>query len=138
MKPACRLLGPVLFALLGCAAAGLSAEPRSTTVRILLLGDSTVIGSACRRQAPHADHLEDVLRKLLAAEKDLPPAEILNQGRDGETIRGLLDGRYDREIARLPRVDFVLIRYGLNDRHRLSDFATRFPRDYHELIGRLR
>ncbi len=107
-------------------------------MRILLLGDSTVIGSICRRQAPKADHLEDVIRKLLAAEGDLPPAEVLNQGRDGEYIHGLLSGRYAREIAKLPRVDFVLIRYGLNDRGRRKDFATNFPKDYRDLIGRLK
>src|SRR3954471_23490513 len=89
-------------------------DKKPATVRILLLGDSTVIGSICRREAPKADHLEDVIRKLLAAEADLPPAEVLNRGRDGEFIHGLLQGRYDREIAPLPKIDVVLIRYGLN------------------------
>src|SRR5579883_3215569 len=72
-------------------------------VRILLLGDSTVIGSICRREAPKADHLEDVIRKLLAAEPDLPRTEVINQGRDGEYIQGLLAGRYEKDIAKLPR-----------------------------------
>jgi lysophospholipase L1-like esterase len=107
-------------------------------VRVLLLGDSTVIGSICRREAPKADHLEDVIRKLLGAEPGLPPVEVINQGRDGEFIRGLLDGRYATEIAKLPRVDVVLIRYGLNDRGRRKDFATNFPKDYAELMRRLK
>lgn len=107
-------------------------------VRVLLLGDSTVIGSICRREVPKADHLEDVIRKLLAAESDLPPTEVINQGRDGEHIHGLLNGRYAREIAPLPRVDFVLVRYGLNDQAKRQDFATNFPKDYKELIRRLR
>jgi lysophospholipase L1-like esterase len=116
-----------------------SAQPKAPPkVRVLLLGDSTVIGSICRRQAPKADHLEDVIRKLLAAEKDLPPAEVLNQGRDGEHIHGLLSGRYGKDIAKLPRVDFVLIRYGLNDNRRRDDFAVNFPKDYRELLRRLR
>src|SRR4051794_22932963 len=34
------------------------------TVRILLLGDSTCIGSVCRTVAPQADHLEQVIEKL--------------------------------------------------------------------------
>jgi lysophospholipase L1-like esterase len=106
-------------------------------VRILLLGDSTVIGSICRRQAPKADHLEDIIRKLLVAEGDLPPAEVLNQGRDGEYVHGVLQGRYDKDIAKLPRIDLVLIRYGLNDRGRRKDFATNFPGDLKELIHRL-
>jgi lysophospholipase L1-like esterase len=122
-----------------CLATGSPAgEPKPENVRILLLGDSTVIGSICRREAPKADHLEDVIRKLLAAEGDLPPAEVLNQGRDGEYVHGLLWGRYDKDIAALPRVDFVLVRYGLNDRAKREDFAANFPRDLRELVRRLR
>src|SRR5215210_5236455 len=104
----------VLALVLALAAPAPAQDKAPAKVRILLLGDSTVIGSVCRRHAPKADHLEDVIRKLLAAEKGLPPAEVLNQGRDGEFIRRLLDGRYDRDVKNLPRVDFVLVRYGLN------------------------
>ena len=139
MSPACRIpaarsgRGPLPGPRTPCAGRG----PEAGEVAILLLGDSTVIGSVCRRRAPKADHLEDVLRKLLAAEGDLPPAEVINQGRDGEYIHGLLEGRYARDIARLP-LDFVLIRYGLNDRGRRKDFATNFPKDCRELIRRLK
>src|SRR5437879_10867096 len=115
MQAFCRF--PLALVLTLSLAFPLQAQEKAPPkVRILLLGDSTVIGSVCRRQAPKADHLEDVIRKLLAAEQDLPPAEVLNQGRDGEYIHGLLQGRYERDVAKLPRVDFVLIRYGLNDR----------------------
>lgn len=113
-------------------------DKKPAKVRILLLGDSTVIGSVCRREQPKADHLEDVIRKLLAAEADLPPTEVINQGRDGEFIQGLLMGRYENEIAKLPKVDVVLIRYGLNDVGRRQDFAKNFPQDYRDLIGRLK
>src|SRR5256885_3773038 len=110
----CRIPFCLLFlSLLGPLSEARPGGPVKAKVRILLLGDSTVIGSVCRREAPKADHLEDVIRKLLAAEADLPPTEVLNQGRDGEFVRGLLDGRYAKEIAVLPRVDIVLIRYGL-------------------------
>lgn len=123
---------------LGLASAGRADDQKPTKVRILLLGDSTVIGSVCRREAPKADHLEDVIRKLLAAEADLPPTEILNQGRDGEYIEGLLAGRYEKEIAKLPKVDVVLVRYGLNDVGRRKEFATNFPLDYRALVQRLK
>lgn len=113
-------------------------DQKPTKVRILLLGDSTVIGSVCRREAPKADHLEEVIRKLLAAEADLPPAEVLNQGRDGEFIQGLLAGRYEKEIAKLPKVDVVLIRYGLNDVGRREGFTSNFSSDYRALIQRLK
>ncbi len=108
-------------------------------LRVLLLGDSTTIGSVCRQVEPAGPHLEDVIRLLLAAEPDLPPAEVINQGRDGEFIRGLLSsGRYDKEIAPLGGLDYVLIRYGLNDLAKREDFEVNFPKDYTELIGRLR
>jgi lysophospholipase L1-like esterase len=119
----------------GCGPRG--GEPGK--LRTLLLGDSTTIGSVCRQADPDGPHLEDVIRLLLAAEKDLPPAEVINQGRDGEFIRGLLSsGRYDKEIATLKDVDYVLIRYGLNDVGKREEFEVNFPRDYVELIGRLR
>jgi len=134
-----RLVISVLFLLFPCLSR--AAEPAKETppIRVLLLGDSTVIGSICRIVAPKADHLEQVIEKLLAAEKDLPPVKVINQGRDGEFIHALLhSGRYERDIAPLKDIDFVCIRYGPNDRHRLTDFARDFPRDYRELIERLR
>src|ERR1700732_3899695 len=127
----------VFFQFLGLVSARRADDQKPAKVRILLLGDSTVIGSICRREAPKADHLEDVIRKLLAAEPELPPTAVLNQGRDGEYIQGLLSGRYDKDIAKLPRVDVVLIRYGLNDRGKRQDFASNFPQDLRELIRRL-
>src|SRR4051794_5381301 len=135
-----RYVLPVLAAVfLGAGGACPAADgARPARVRVLLLGDSTVIGSVCRAVEPKADHLEDVLRKRLAAEDGLPPAEVLNQGRDGEYVQGLLAGRYDKEIAKLPDLDFILIRYGINDSVRRPDFARDFPADYRALVKRLR
>src|SRR5690349_17333058 len=77
-------------------------------LQVLLLGDSTTIGSVCRITDPKGPHLEDVIRSLLATEKDLPPTNVINQGRDGEYVHGLLtEGRYDREIAKLPGIDYI-------------------------------
>ena len=123
------------------------ASPASPTARaetdgklqVLLLGDSTTIGSVCRKVQPAGPHLEDVIRLLLAAEKDLPPVNVINQGRDGEFIHGLLSGgRYERDIAKLPGIDYVFIRYGLNDQSKREGFAQNFPKDFHDLIEKLR
>src|SRR4026207_1227461 len=93
-------------------------------VQILLLGDSTTEGSVPRRHVPKGPHLEDVIRELLAAEKDLPPTNVLNLGLSGEYIQRLLDsGRYEKAVSKLPGIDFVLIRYGLNDTARRENFA---------------
>ncbi|HUT92629.1 MAG TPA: SGNH/GDSL hydrolase family protein [Thermoguttaceae bacterium] len=108
-------------------------------IQILLLGDSTTESSIPRKLAPEEAQLEDVIRVLLAAEGDLPPTDVVNLGLSGEFIRRLLDsGRYDKEVAKLPGLDYIFIRYGLNDVAKIEDFDSAFPKDFHELIGRLR
>ena len=108
-------------------------------LRILLLGDSTTEASIPKKLSPEEPQLEDMLRIRLAAEPDLPPTDVLNLGLSGEFIRRLLDsGRYDRDVAKLPDADIIFIRYGLNDRARREDFKTNFPKDFQELIERLR
>jgi lysophospholipase L1-like esterase len=108
-------------------------------IQILLLGDSTTEASIPRRLAPKEPQLEDVIRVLLAAEGDLPPANVINLGLSGEFIHRLLDsGRYDKTAAHLPGLDYIFIRYGLNDVARIKDFDAAFPKDFHELIARLR
>jgi lysophospholipase L1-like esterase len=107
-------------------------------VRVLLLGDSAVIGGVCRRMNPRADQLEDIVRKLLAAEVDLPPVEVVNRGEDGDTLDRLLSSRYQDCVARQPPFDFIFTRYGLNDIYYLKDFKTEYPANYKKLISRLR
>ncbi len=117
---------------------GLARAEHDGKLQILLLGDSTTEESVPRRHNPAGPHFEDVIRLLLAAEKDLPPTNVINQGLSGEYIHGLLAARYDKDVPQLPGLDYVFIRYGLNDRGRREDFAQNFPRDLHELIARLR
>ncbi|TWU17229.1 GDSL-like Lipase/Acylhydrolase [Novipirellula galeiformis] len=108
-------------------------------LQILLLGDSTTEGSVPRRLRPEGPHLEKVLEQLLAAEEDLPECQVINSSQSGETIRRLLDsGRYDRNGAKLPGLDYVFIRYGLNDRARIENFVENFPKHFAELCERLR
>jgi lysophospholipase L1-like esterase len=108
-------------------------------VQILLLGDSTTEGIIPKRHVPKGPHLEDVIRELLAEEKDLPPTNVINLGLSGEYVRGLLDsGRYEKEASKLPGLDYILIRYGLNDNARRENLAENFPKDYHELIGHIK
>jgi lysophospholipase L1-like esterase len=108
-------------------------------IHILLLGDSTTEGSVPRRLKPKGPHLEKVLELLLSAEGDLPPCHVINSSLSGEYIRRLIDsGRYDRKGAELPGLDYIFIRYGLNDRARRKEFSVNFPKDFHELLARLR
>jgi lysophospholipase L1-like esterase len=135
--PVLRMLFVTIFALL-IDGSPLKAEHEGK-VQILLLGDSTTEGSVPRRHVPEGPHLEDVIRLLLAEEKDLPPANVINLGLSGEYIRRLLDsGRYEKEASKLPGIDYVLIRYGLNDNAYRENLEENFPKDYHELIERIK
>jgi lysophospholipase L1-like esterase len=134
-KSCLQRLAALLFLFLTATAFG----EHEGKVQILLLGDSTTIGSVCRRVEPKALHLEDVVRELLATDKELPPTNVINQGRDGEFIDGLLkSGRYEKEVATLPGIDYVVIRYGLNDLGRRENFDENFPGDVQALVERLR
>jgi lysophospholipase L1-like esterase/nicotinamidase-related amidase len=106
--------------------------------QILLLGDSSTEASIPKKMAPKEPQFEDSVRILLAAEKELPPADVINSGVSGETIRRLLDMRYDKAVAKQPALDYIFIRYGLNDHSKRENFETNFPKDFHELLARLR
>jgi lysophospholipase L1-like esterase len=125
----------VVLLLLG----GQASAEHEGKVQILLLGDSTTEGSIPRRHVPKGPHLEDVIRELLAEEKDLPPTDVINLGLSGEYVQRLLDsGRYDKLVPPLPGIDYVLIRYGLNDVARRENFDENFVPDYQKLIAKLR
>jgi lysophospholipase L1-like esterase len=108
-------------------------------VQVVLLGDSTTIGSVPRSVRPEGPHLEDIIRSLLKAQGDLPACEVINLGQDGEYIRRLLDsGRYDKEVAPLKGVDYIFVRYGLNEINKREDYLENYPKDLRELVARLR
>lgn len=107
-------------------------------VQILLLGDSTTEGYVPRQVRPEGPHLDQMLEQLLSVEEDVPPCKVLVSGKGGETIRALIDGgRYQKDVSHLPGLDYIFIRYGINDSAQ-ADFVQQFPQDYQELIGRLR
>jgi len=129
-----------LLSILGVLA--LSLHPvcaeHNGKVQILLLGDSTTEGSIPRLMKPNGPHLEKVMEQLLKAESDLPPCQVINSSQSGEYIRRLLDGgRYAKNGKKLPGIDYIFIRYGINDRARVKDFKTSFPVHFHELIAQL-
>lgn len=108
-------------------------------VQILILGDSTAEGSIPRKLVKEGPHLEDIIRQLLAAEGDLPPCNVINLALSGEYIQRLVDsGRYEKLASKLPGLDYIFIRYGLNDHARREDFVNNFPKDFHALLARLR
>jgi lysophospholipase L1-like esterase/nicotinamidase-related amidase len=127
------------LAIAFCAAFTAVHAEHDGRIQILLLGDSTTEAKIPKMLAPQEPQFEDVIRLLLAAEGDLPPTNVINSGVSGETIRRLLDSkRYDKAAAKLPGLDYIFIRYGLNDNAKRENFVENFPKDYHELIERLR
>lgn len=108
-------------------------------IQVLLLGDSTTEGSIPRALKPKGPHLEKVIEQLLAAEGDLPPCRVINSSQSGEYIQRLFTSkRYERNGEKHPGIDYIFIRYGLNDRARIKNFTENFPKDFHGLIARLR
>lgn len=107
-------------------------------LQIILLGDSTTEAGVPKRMAPSEPQFEDMVRILLAAGVDLPPCDVHNEGVSGEFIRRLLDTRYDKAVKTKPPADYIFIRYGLNDAAKRERFADNFPKDFRELLERLR
>ena len=112
----------------------------TTPIRILLLGDSTVMGSVPHAMAPTADHLEDVIRKRLAADASLPPTVVINKGQDNDTIHRMLANRYDGDVKNLAGgpPDYICIRFGINDYFYLRDWLMEYPPNYRQLISQIR
>lgn len=107
-------------------------------LQIILLGDSTTEASIPKKMAPSEPQFEDMLRIKLATAGDLPPCDVYNEGVSGEFIRRLLDTRYDKAVKTKPQADYIFIRYGINDQAKVKDFPVNFPKDFKELLARLR
>lgn len=121
------------------AVPSLSRAEHDGKVQIVLLGDSTTAGSVPRQHVKEGPHLEGVVKLLLEAEGDLPPCNVINLGQGGDFLRRLLDaGRYEQQLSKLPGVDYVFIRFGLNDKGKRENFTANFMPDFHELLARLR
>ena len=113
-----------------------TAGPKRT--QIILLGDSTTEASIPKKFAPDEPQFEDTLRIKLATEAGLPPCDVYNEGVSGEFLRRLLDTRYDKAVKTKPQADYIFIRYGINDIAKREKFPENFPKDFHELLERLR
>ncbi|QIF00651.1 SGNH/GDSL hydrolase family protein [Roseimicrobium sp. ORNL1] len=132
-------LPPLLVAFVATALVVPLHAEHDGKLQVLLVGDSTTEARIPKQHQPKGPHFEDVIRILMAGEKDMPPCNVINSGVSGEFIRRLLDSkRYERDIQKLPGLDYIFIRYGINDQAKRENFTENFPKDYQELIGLLK
>lgn len=128
-----------LFAVALVLVGSFAGAKEDETVRILLIGDSTTVGSIPRLTDPEGPHLEHMIRHLLASEPDMPPLKVYNLGYGGDTAFRLLDsGRYDREVAPKGDADYIFVRYGINDWSKRKPASENFPNDLRAVLQRLK
>jgi lysophospholipase L1-like esterase/nicotinamidase-related amidase len=107
-------------------------------LQIILLGDSTTEASIPKKLASDEPQIRGHATHSPRRQSDLPPCDVYNEGVSGEYIRRLIDTRYDKAVKTKPQADYIFIRYGLNDQAKVKDFKTQFPKDFKELLARLR
>jgi lysophospholipase L1-like esterase len=104
------------------------------SVHILMIGDCTLATSYLPARLKNERVLEARLRELYPGEA----IAVTNEGLDGESIAQFLK-RYERTFARNPPPDYLLVRYGVNDRkaygvdgfrERLTELCERLRRDF--------
>lgn len=99
-------------------------------IKILLIGDSTTEGGK--------PVFEKTIEQLVAGEDGMPPVEVINLGRGGETAYSLLNsGRYDQQVKGIESVDYIFFRYGINDWFKRQPFMVNFPADMKKAVASL-
>ncbi|MFI3321622.1 MAG: SGNH/GDSL hydrolase family protein [Rikenellaceae bacterium] len=110
-------------------------------LRILLIGDSTTEAGVPHSIKTDALKFEEYITALLKAEENMPVVETLNLGKSGETAKSIFtSGRYEKQIAPIigEKVDYIFVRYGINDWFKCEDRERDFPVDLKTLLERLR
>ncbi|NIJ44851.1 lysophospholipase L1-like esterase [Wenyingzhuangia heitensis] len=128
---------PIIF-LLSVMITFLTYAQQVNRTKILLVGDSTTIGTMPREVKPEGPHLEQMITQLAAVE-GLPALEVINAGKGGETAKRLLGSKhYQETIANVKDVDYIFLRMGINDWFKCKDFKKEFPVQMRALIRQLK
>jgi len=100
------------------------------TVHLLMIGDCTLATSYLPTRLKNERLLEAKLREQYPADN----CKVINEGLDGETVAQFLR-RYERTFERNPRPDYLLLRYGVNDRkaYGVDGFRERLVELCHRL-----
>ena len=125
------LLLAAIFVFNSSAGFSATGNKPAKKVKMLLIGDSTTEGGK--------PVFEKTIEMLLADEDSVPPVEVVNVGKGGETAYSLLNsGRYDNQIKGIDSVDYIFLRYGINDWFKRQPFKDNFPTDLNKVIAQLR
>lgn len=100
-------------------------------IQIVMLGDCTLATSYLPLRLKNETRLAEALERRFPGER----VTVFNEGLDGEAVSGLLR-RYERTKARHPNLDYLLLRYGVNDRR--ADGVDGFRTNLRALLDRLR
>lgn len=99
--------------------------------KILLIGDSTTEGGK--------GILDTTIQKVINTEKGEQTVEVYCSSRGGETAFSLFEsGRYEREIKMYQDIDYIFVRYGINDFIKRKPFKENFNADMNNLISNLK
>ena len=100
-------------------------------VRILLIGDSTTKGGE--------GVFETSIESIINSDEEAPIVEVINSSLGGETSHSVVEtGRYDKEIKNQGKMDFIFVRYGINDSFKRQPFEQNFPKDLTNLLNKLK
>jgi hypothetical protein len=121
------MCGPLSLALLFIKRAGNNAM---AAIRILMLGDCTLATTYLPAGLKNETRLAQALNERYPHDA----ISVINEGLDGESVEDFLR-RYPRTLARIPDPDYVIIRYGVQDRRRYG--IAGFQRQLHTLCERL-
>ncbi|MFI3318493.1 MAG: SGNH/GDSL hydrolase family protein [Rikenellaceae bacterium] len=110
------------------------------TYRVLLIGDSTTVGSIPALCHPERPHLSKVLETIFNGKSAEAKIEVLYSAKGGESAATVVaTGRYDEEIRPLKDqgIDIIIVRYGINDWYKCKDKDMEFPRDLNLLWAKI-
>lgn len=99
-------------------------------IQIVMLGDCTLATVYLPPRLKNETRLKQALERRFPGEA----FQITNEGLDGESVSGFLR-RYERTMSRYPCIDYLLIRYGVNDRRSVG--VDGFQTNLRTLIDRL-
>lgn len=131
MKKSVFFISIILLFITSNSFATINDSDTEDKVKILLIGDSTTEGGK--------PVFENSIEEIIAGEDSVPSVEVINAGLGGETAYSLLNsGRYDREIKEVDSVDYIFMRYGINDWIHRKPFDENFPADMKNVISKLK